>query len=103
MTGSACGVIVMFCQFMEASKEGENSYAVVCRCDHDCVSFHRRCAAVLAQQWHTDLLRAHSGDTGGGRILSGVFWSIQCHSKSPSYPVMSSELGLPPRVVRHIK
>ena len=30
---------------------------------------------VLAQQWHTDLWRIHSGDTGGGeirRVLSEV-------------------------------
>ena len=58
----------------------------VCRCD--CVSLSTGgVLPLLAQQWHTDLWRVHSGGTGGGefpRILSEVFWSIECQVKSLS-------------------
>ena len=79
----------MLCQLMEARKVGR--LAVLVCADVICVSLSTGSVLpVLAQQWHTDLWRVHSGDTGGGnvpRILCEVFWSIQCQGNKVSHPV----------------
>ena len=75
----------MLCQLMEAGKAGRLAVLV---CGDMIVSLSTGgVLSVLAQLWHTDLWSVHSGDTGGGevrRILSEVFWSIECHGKSLS-------------------
>ena len=66
---------------------------------------------VLAQQWHTDLWRVHSGDIGGGefpRIFSEVFWSTEhqgnnLKSLSSSNNKRTGDYVYPPRVVRLIR
>ena len=67
----------MLCQLVEARKVERLAVLV---CADAIVSLSTGgVLPVLAQQWHTDLWRVHSGDTGGGnvpRILSEVFWSI---------------------------
>ena len=75
----------MLCQLEEARKVGR--LAVLVFADVIVPLFTGGVLPVLAHQWHTDLWRVHSGDAGGGnvpRILSEVFWSIECQGNSLS-------------------